>query len=190
MADHSELLSEDRTNTMLTPVCLLPRPYLNLPTLTLPGTPDSGHVGDYVCLWEQCYCGGSGCCIGGAPAIPAVTAGAGSTYTYDPGFIPTARVSTVSGTTLVFSIGNKPSWCTFDSSTGILTGIPQTSDIGVVHQDIVICLTEGSSNSVNACTAGGLNPTILSETVYFVPIFQITVTDETPAPVPAPAPAL
>ncbi len=46
------------------------------------------------------------------------------------------------GTTLVYSIANKPSWATFSTTTGALTGTPGNADVGSTS-GIVITLTSG-----------------------------------------------
>lgn len=52
---------------------------------------------------------------------PGTTANTGSAYTYTP---------TTSGgrTAFVWSISNKPSWATFSTSTGVLTGTPSSAE--------------------------------------------------------------
>src|SRR5215831_18030891 len=52
------------------------------------------------------------------------TATVGSAYQFRP------TASDVDGDTLVFSVVNLPSWATFNSSTGMLTGVPQAANIG------------------------------------------------------------
>ena len=55
-------------------------------------------------------------------------------------FVPTT--SDASGTTLVFAIQNKPSWATFNTSTGELAGTPNSSNTGT-YNDIVISVSNG-----------------------------------------------
>ncbi|MGO3785800.1 MAG: tandem-95 repeat protein [Pseudoalteromonas prydzensis] len=55
-------------------------------------------------------------------------------------FAPTATDS--EGDSLTFSISNKPSWLSFDSSTGLLSGTAGNSDVGV-HSNIVISVSDG-----------------------------------------------
>lgn len=56
-------------------------------------------------------------------------------------FTPTA--SDLDGDNLEFSITNKPYWASFDTSTGMLSGIPSNNDIGL-YEDIIIAVTDGS----------------------------------------------
>jgi hypothetical protein len=73
-----------------------------------------------------------------APTIsgtPAATVAEDTDYS----FTPTA--SDDDGDTLTFSIANKPSWASFDTDTGALTGTPSNDDVGT-HADIVISVTD------------------------------------------------
>jgi hypothetical protein len=72
--------------------------------------------------------------ISGTPAT-SVTAG----QAYD--FTPTA--SDPDGQALTFSITNKPSWATFSTSTGRLSGTPASADVGT-DSGIVITVSDGS----------------------------------------------
>ncbi|MGF1493558.1 MAG: putative Ig domain-containing protein [Microcoleaceae cyanobacterium] len=47
------------------------------------------------------------------------------------------------GDTLSFSIQNQPTWASFDSATGELSGIPRNEDVGITS-DITISVTDGS----------------------------------------------
>jgi hypothetical protein len=72
--------------------------------------------------------------------IPAPSVTVGHTYSFTPsGFDP-------DGDALTYSILNRPGWATFSSSTGQLSGIPQTEDIGV-HGGIAIAVSDGVSTS-------------------------------------------
>ena len=70
--------------------------------------------------------------IAGTPATSAVT---GSSYS----FVPTA--SDPDGNTLAFSITGKPSWATFSTATGALTGTAQAGTFA----NIVISVTDGTA---------------------------------------------
>jgi hypothetical protein len=59
-------------------------------------------------------------------------------------FTPTANDS--DGDTLTFSISNKPSWATFDTTTGTLSGTPANADVGR-SEDIVITVTDGTATA-------------------------------------------
>ena len=70
--------------------------------------------------------------ISGSPATSVVV---GTWYAFAP------RASDADGDTLRFTIGNKPSWATFDPATGRLTGTPK--DAGT-FADITIRVTDGT----------------------------------------------
>lgn len=61
--------------------------------------------------------------------------------TYD--FAPTANDP--DGDTITFTIGNRPSWSTFDTSTGQLTGQPSLGDIGI-YANIAISASDGNDS--------------------------------------------
>ena len=74
-----------------------------------------------------------------APTIsgaPGTTANAGTAYTFTP------SASDADGDALTFSIQNKPSWATFSTSTGRLSGTPAASDAGTTSS-IVISVSDG-----------------------------------------------
>jgi hypothetical protein len=84
---------------------------------------------------------------------PKTTATAGSNYLYQPSL-------TQGSGDVTFSVSGMPKWATFDSSTGVLTGTPATSDEGKTGP-ITITATNGASSAsvgpftiqVNAPTA-------------------------------------
>lgn len=78
-----------------------------------------------------------------APTIsgsPRVSTKIGEMYTFTP------NASDADGDTLTFSIQGRPSWATFDSSNGSLTGIPTLGDVGT-HSGIRISVSDGSAAS-------------------------------------------
>ena len=58
-------------------------------------------------------------------------------------FAPTAYDA--DGDTLTFSIANKPSWASFNTGTGRITGTPRTSDVGT-YANIVISASDGKAS--------------------------------------------
>jgi hypothetical protein len=82
-----------------------------------------------------------------APSIsgsPAGTVTAGSMYSFQP------TASDADGDILTFSIANKPSWASFNTSTGTLSGTPATSG---TFDNIVISVSDGiASASLSAFT--------------------------------------
>ena len=59
-------------------------------------------------------------------------------------FTPTARDA--DGDPLSFSIRNLPSWCSFNESSGRLSGVPDAGDLGV-YQEIIISVSDGNTTS-------------------------------------------
>jgi hypothetical protein len=75
--------------------------------------------------------------ISGTPPTTIVT---GTAYT----FTPTAS-DPDAGSTLTFSVANRPSWATFDSARGTLAGTPAASDVGT-YANIVISVSDGQAS--------------------------------------------
>lgn len=79
----------------------------------------------------------------GAPTIsgtPRTTVTAGSAYSFQP------TASGASGRTLTFSIQNKPTWATFSTSSGLLSGTPGAGDAGTTS-NIVISVSDGTASA-------------------------------------------
>jgi hypothetical protein len=70
---------------------------------------------------------------------PATSVTAGSTYN----FTPTA--ADPDGNALTFSINTQPSWATFSTTTGKLSGTPTASDAGKTTSNIVISVSDGKA---------------------------------------------
>ncbi|MEO0425148.1 MAG: putative Ig domain-containing protein, partial [Pseudomonadota bacterium] len=62
-------------------------------------------------------------------------------------FTPTANDD--DGDTLTFSIENAPSWASFSTTTGALTGTPQGADVGT-YANIVISVSDGTDDAALA----------------------------------------
>jgi hypothetical protein len=75
--------------------------------------------------------------ISGTPATSAVV---GAAYA----FTPTA--TDADGNALTFGIANRPSWATFNSSTGRLAGTPTSSNVGT-FSSIVITVSDGQASA-------------------------------------------
>jgi Putative Ig domain len=76
--------------------------------------------------------------ISGTPAPQALV---GQTYT----FVPNA--SDPDGDALLFSIGNKPSWATFNTATGRLSGTPTAATVGT-YSAVTIMVTAGGQTTM------------------------------------------
>jgi hypothetical protein len=71
--------------------------------------------------------------------VPATTAVVGRNYSFQPN--ATAQGS---NNVLTFAISGAPSWVTFNSKTGLLTGTPTSADVGV-HSAIVVQVSDGNA---------------------------------------------
>ncbi len=84
--------------------------------------------------------------VSAAPNQPPVISGTPSTAVMQDtqySFTPTA--SDPNGDSLTFTIGNKPSWATFNASTGRLQGTPTAVDVGTTA-GIVITVSDGQAS--------------------------------------------
>jgi hypothetical protein len=78
-----------------------------------------------------------------APTItgtPATTVTAGSAYTFTP------VGSDLDGNTLTYSIQNRPTWATFNATTGRLSGTPAAANVGTSAR-ITISVTDGTATA-------------------------------------------
>ncbi len=90
---------------------------------------------------------------------PATTVVAGQAYSFTP-------TVTVSSGTATFSIQNAPTWASFNTSTGALTGTPPLADVGT-YSNITITASDGGTTaslqafgitvSAPSALAGGVN---------------------------------
>jgi hypothetical protein len=97
-----------------------------------------------------------------APAAPPTISGtppgsdvAGSSYSFQP------QASGPSGTTLAFSVQNKPAWANFSIATGLLSGTPASTQTGT-YGNIVISVSDGQASS--ALPAFGITVTAPANT--------------------------
>jgi len=84
-----------------------------------------------------------------APVIsgtPATSVNAGSAYSFRP------TASDADGNTLTYSIANRPSWATFNTGTGALTGTPTASQVGS-YGNITISVSDGKASASLAAFA-------------------------------------
>jgi hypothetical protein len=71
--------------------------------------------------------------------VPAATAQVGAAYAFHPG------ASDADGDTLSFQISNRPTWASFDTASGSLTGTPASNNIGT-NGNIVITASDGTAS--------------------------------------------
>lgn len=84
-----------------------------------------------------------------APVIsgtPATSVNAGSAYSFRP------TASDADGNTLTYSIANRPSWATFNTSSGLLSGTPTASQVGS-YGNITISVSDGTVSTALAAFA-------------------------------------
>jgi len=80
--------------------------------------------------------------VNDAPVLggtPSTFVDAGSQYSFTP-----SKTDVDTGDTHTFSIINKPSWTTFDTITGSLSGIPTNADVGVYANIAISVMDDGS----------------------------------------------
>ena len=132
-------------------------------TGTLTGTPPPASIGTYTNISISVSDGQSSASLPsfsvevvGPLTIsgnPDTTVTVGSTYQFQP------STNVVAGTPLTYSISNKPSWASFDTTSGTLSGTPTQAG---TFSSIVIAVTDGSQTSsldAFSITASAPNPT-------------------------------
>ena len=127
----------------------------NSATGNLSGTPGNGDVGTYNGIAISVSDGELSAdlpafaisvtaVVGNSPpqisGTPATSVNEGENYS----FTPTA--TDADGDSLTFSISAQPSWASFDTATGTLSGTPSPADVGV-YADIVISVTDGQASA-------------------------------------------
>src|SRR5262249_43571018 len=143
----------------------------------LSGTPSAGSVGNYSNIVIAASDGWRNAALGpfavqvlasgaGSPpppptisGTPATSAMAGKAYSFQP------TASGPNGTTLSFSVQNKPMWANFSIATGLLAGTPSSTQTGS-YSNIVLSVSDGVSSSslapfsIAVDTAPSANPTV------------------------------
>ncbi|MFK3859472.1 tandem-95 repeat protein, partial [Pseudoalteromonas rhizosphaerae] len=77
---------------------------------------------------------------------PTISGSPATSIAQDTGYSFTPIVSDIDNTSLSLTISNKPSWATFDSTSGTLSGIPTRDDVGL-YSNILITVTDGQLSS-------------------------------------------
>jgi hypothetical protein len=95
--------------------------------------------------------------ISGMPATNAVQDTAYTSFTPGGGDVDV-------GDTLTYSITNKPTWASFDTGTGALTGTPTNADVGNTTTGIIISVSDSIASPVS------------------LPAFDLTVSNTNDAP--------
>ncbi len=80
-------------------------------------------------------------------SAPSISGSPDSVVNISNNYIFTPTASDPDGDSLTFTIQNRPSWASFDGSTGQLTGIPSSADEGV-YSNIRITVTDGQLSAL------------------------------------------
>jgi hypothetical protein len=157
-------------------------PWASFSTSTgrLSGTPSAGSVGTFPNIviavsdgWQSATLPGfaiqvlAPLTISGTPPTRDV---AGNAYSFQP------TASGPRGTTLAFSVQNKPSWANFSIATGLLSGTPSSTQTAT-YSNIVVSVSDGVSSSSLApfsITVTSATSTTGSATVNLTPPTQNT----------------
>jgi hypothetical protein len=106
-----------------------------------------------------------------APTIsgtPARSINVGSAYSFRP------TASDADGNTLTYSIANRPSWASFNTTTGQLSGTPSASSVGT-YSNIVISVSDGRATaSLAAFSIGVVDVSNGGATLSWMPPTQNT----------------
>lgn len=107
--------------------------------------------------------------ISGTPLTSVL---AGQSYSFQP------SASDINGDTLTFSISNRPSWASFDATTGRLYGTPTSGDVGS-YANIRITVSDGAASASLAAFTVTVNQVANgTATISWIPPTQNT--DGTP----------
>ena len=114
--------------------------------------------------------------IGGTPA---------TTIEEDTAYSFTPTASDDDGDTLTFSIVNKPSWASFNTTTGALSGTPVNADVGTTT-GIIISVTDGivatpislSSFAIEVTNVNDAGSVVISGTAEQGQTLTATVSDD------------
>lgn len=123
----------------------------NSSTGRLSGTPTAGQVGTYINITISVSDGTLGAvlppfsiAVTSAPnRAPTVSGSFPASVTVGSAYSFTPAGSDPDGQPLTWSIGNKPSWATFNTSTGRLSGTPTSANVGT-SLNIIISASDGS----------------------------------------------
>ncbi len=158
-------------------------PWAEFDTATgaLTGTPANEHVGDYADIVISVRDRDTGGLSASLPAFsievtntndaPTLSGTPATSVAEDSAYSFTPSAEDADGDTLEYAITNMPSWASFSTTTGALTGTPANEHVGTTT-DIVISVTDG-----------------IIATPVALPAFAITVTNTNDAPTISGTPA-
>jgi hypothetical protein len=108
--------------------------------------------------------------INQAPSLsgtPATSVVAGSAYSFTP------SAADPEGDALTFSINNRPSWASFNSTTGRLNGTPSSGDVRV-YNNIIISVSDGEFTASLPSFSINVVPLNVAPTISGTPATQVT----------------
>jgi len=107
----------------------------------------NGRVGARALLALVVIAGAAGLRPGLALATPTISGHPPSSVTVGSSYSFTPTASDPAGHTLSFAVANKPSWASFSSTTGKLSGTPTSAQVGR-YGNVVIAVYAGGQSSV------------------------------------------
>lgn len=147
----------------------------------LSGVPQAGDIGTYANIVISVDDGQASAALpafsinvvagNSAPAIsgnPPASILVGQSYSFTP------VASDPDGDTLTFSIQNRPAWINFNSTSGSITGTPQSGDVGV-HAQIVISASDGNASASLPAFSITVNSPNSAPQISGTPATQVTV---------------
>jgi len=118
---------------------------------------------------DQVTTGNQAPVIGGTPAA---SVDIGATYSFQP------TASDADGDQLTFSISNRPSWTTFSTASGTLSGTPKAANIGN-YSKIVISVSDGKTSvALPAFAISVKGPDNNAPTVSGTPVTSVQVAQD------------
>jgi len=99
--------------------------------------------------------------------VPARTVVAGKSYR----FLPAA--ADVDGQTLTFTITGKPAWSSFNTATGLLSGTPSVTQVGV-YDGITVTVSDGTATAVLSAFSITVLPANTAPTISGSPSRSVT----------------
>lgn len=121
----------------------------------------------------------SGSSVAAANAAPTISGTAPTSVTVNQTYSFTPAAADPNGSALSFSIVNRPSWATFDTATGRLTGAPKIANLGT-YSNIVIRVSDGTSStalaafSIDVTTAAAMSAVNVAPAISGSPATAIT----------------
>ena len=113
--------------------------------------------------------------VDGVNSVPTISGTPGITVAQDTAYSFTPTATDPNNDPLIFGIDAKPSWVTFNTSTGQVAGTPTAADVGV-YRGIVVWVSDGKTQSVLPAfdlTVTGTSTTNRSPTISGAPTASV-----------------